>query len=502
MNFQNIVSSFVFDKNYKEMEMFNSKEIDHQDFLLFLNSHDKWIEGVCSQKKSTTFINNINVQQYNFYKDTMRDMGFNEHFFSLWREDLFELGINNNSSNLLDLVFTDPDSSHINPNDMIQYPLSKNSRDIWPLLLCLENHHMAAFFSLLKHGAKFTDDHKVLTEVNCSHPKHPYIDIFTPIACASFANSGKHWWNGFVLQPEQVQKYQSHKLTDEFLNTFINEHFEANATNETPFSSWKEILNSRTEFEQILIEQMLKINAESRFYHFEEKNNQPLPKYPSKEILLSYIFLESNMDSSYFADQLKEYGLQPNDAEKEAILTLLIRKGKKFAKLEDWDFSCHNGQAIDSLFKKILILDGNWNDAGKILTQQYKNYVNDTYSRDRSLCLEFLENATNYYHKIANNRMPKQTFSCFELLKMEKDMLDGVKSLSSIFPDFPIDKTFIATELREWFKDQIRQYCDPANSSLKADEKALYEKNCIHMELKIDEWLDNSEIVIKHKKRI
>ena len=101
---------------------------------------------------------------------------------------------------------------------------------------------------------------------------------------------------------------------------------------------------------------MLENNMKDRYFHYDMNNNQSLPLYPSREMLLSTLFVENEFPSG-INEKLKEHNLYPNDKEKESILTLLIRRNREYDNFIEWDFSVYNGKAIDALLKNMKYFD-------------------------------------------------------------------------------------------------------------------------------------------------
>lgn len=500
MNFNQLIDDILYNP---QQTVIAEKNID--DFFSVLGLQDKWIEGVSKQNKTSPLVRNLNQSQYNVYKDSFKELGLPEDFIQSWRNHLFLTSVIHDSSNLMEVVFSDNELP-VNPNEMITYKKSKS----WPLLMSLEKKSHNAFFSLLKYGATYTEDFKVLSDISCSHSRHPFINFYQPIGVQEYKDLKDHWWTGFIYQPNMISKYLEDEVPESIIKELLNEKYD-----ELSIEHGKKINNEFIQelikedwFAQIFVEKLLESNAKDRYFHYDMNNNQSLPLYPSREMLLSTLFIDnvSNSFSEYkfpveILEKLKENNLYPNDKEKESILTLLIRRKKEYNHLIEWDFSVNNGKAIDALFEQMKFYNKSWNTAGELIIK-YRDYISNNYPKDFSLCAKHVSNMIEHYYDSDERRTPKHEISQLELLNRKINIIKAVSALHKEFPQFPLDKQEVIDTINQWEKDQEAKILDQ-NKLSSPEDIATYEKNVLNLQIALSSWLnDDKSLEKKNKQRL
>jgi hypothetical protein len=500
MNFNELIDDILYNQQQTVIA-----ENHIEDFFSVLELQNKWIEGVIKQNKTSPLVENLNKSQYNVYKDSFKELGLPEDFIQAWRNNLFLVSVIYNSSNLMDVVFSDNELS-VNPNEMISYKKSKS----WPLLMSLEKKSYNAFFSLLKYGATYTDDFKVLSEISCSHSRHPFVNLYQHIGVQEYADLKDHWWTGFVYQPEMISKYSQDEIPQSIIKEMLDKEFK-HLSNEYGKEINQEVINELTQkdwFAQIFLEQMLENNMKDRYFHYDMNNNQQLPLYPSREMLLSTLFIENTSNSfneykfpTEILNKLKEHNLYPNDKEKESILTLLIRRKKEYDHLIEWDFSVNNGKAIDALFEQMKFYNKSWNTAGELIIK-YRDYVSNHYPNDFPVCAKHVTNMIEHYYDSDERRIPKHELSQLELLSRKINIIKAVSVLNKEFPKFPLDKQEVIDTINKWEKEQEAKIL-PEKKISSPEEIATYEKNVLNLQIALSSWLnDEKGLEKKNKQRL
>lgn len=492
MNFNELIDDILYNQQQTVIAENNT-----EDFFSVLELQNKWIEGVIKQNKTSPLVENLNKSQYNVYKVSFKELGLPDDFIQAWRNNLFLVSIISNSSNLMDVVFSDNELP-VNPNEIISYKKSKS----WPLLMSLEKKSYNAFFSLLKYGATYTDDFKVLSEISCSHSRHPFVNLYQHIGVQEYKDLKDHWWTGFIYQPDMIAKYSQDEIPQSIIKEMLDKEFK-HLSNEYGKEINQEVINELTQkdwFAQIFLEQMLENNMKDRYFHYDMNNNQSLPLYPSREMLLSTLFVENEFPAG-INDKLKENNLYPNDQEKESILTLLIRRNREYDNFMEWDFSINNGKAIDALLENMKYYNKSWNTAGELILK-HKEYVSQHYPKDFSICADHVNNMISHYYDSDERRYPKHELSQLELLSRKINLIKAVSFLHKEFPMFYLNKNEIIDTINEWEKEQEAKIL-PEKKISSPEEIATYEKNVLNLQIALSSWLnDEKGLEKKNKQRL
>lgn len=495
MKFTDIISyAFYEERTEKIIDYLTdaTKPIDYAALSGFIEMFNNWQSTVIENKhhKDNPFLVEMDKQQFAFFKNGFINLGFNEKLIDSLQHFLYEEAIKENSVNLLNLVLTDKHSIDVNAmiQEQIRWEISGVKQDkggvkTWPLMVAIHNDAFAVMFKLIEYGASFTDEYQILSKTDCLHSRHPACDFMSFHPAKEFDTIGNQWWVPLVYCPQTIEDKFGQEISPELMQKMKKDDLHNEFIKQAKEHQMEEIV---AQWEQdglsnIIIDSILTSRARDSFYRYNEKDEKPLPALPSKEMLLAELFVTNGVTGiAKYMQSLDKYNLAPDEKQKEAILTLLLRKDKNIDFLNEWKFSVNNGKAIEQLLKKSAYFEKKWNTWGNILHTQYCDYLTDNIDKNRSLVREYTDNYIDKLRTQDNNRFPSHEHNVKSFVKRLKSLYEGVIIMQELYPDFRLneeDKKEITESIMD-YHDNYSQKLEEAltKKPLSSDDRSLYEK--------------------------
>lgn len=493
MNFLDVLSHANAEDIHAIKNYVTKENIDENELSGLWNMFNSWLDSNLSSRNShnNSFLQKMNTQQYLNLKDGFIELGFNELLISEMQHFLYQLAIKKNSISLMDLVFSQPNNIDVNAmiDEEVRWEVSDSGRDVkgnvstWPLLAAIHNESFDVMFKLLDNGAKFTHDYRILSDVDCNHSRHPYVNFMSFRHSQDFTQIGNQWWVPLIYNPDAIISKFAQEIPKETFEAMKQADLTQEFIQQAKLHDMEHIMQEwqKDEFSSIIINSILGKRAIDSFYRFDSNNIQPLPLYPSQEMILAELFVTEGVSPVIrYIDKLAQYDLFPNPKQKEAILTLLIRHERNIDFIEDWDFSSHSAKALEQVMKKAVLHEKSWNKAGKIAHLQYSNYIHSHFDKDRCLAMEYVDNFTDNIDKRDNNCYPNHKHNVNDFAKRLNSLLNGVKKITELYPEFRLneeDKKEIFESIQHYhdtYFSKLQQNIE--KNALSSSEQVIFEK--------------------------
>lgn len=497
MKFTDIISYAFYEERTEKITDYltnATNPIDYSALSGFVEMFNSWQNTVIENKhhKDNPFLVEMDKQQFAFFKTGFINLGFNEKLIDSLQHFLYEEAIKQNSVNLLNLVLNDTHNIDVNAmiQEQIRWEVSGTNNDkggvkTWPLMVAIHNEAFAVMFKLIEYGAKFTDDYQILSKTDCLHSRHPACDFMSFSPSTEFDTIGNQWWVPFAYCPDSIESKFGQEISPELMEKMKKDDLYNEFIKQAKEHQMEEIV---AQWEQdgisnIIINSILTSRAKDSFYRYNQEEEKSLPALPSKEMLLAELFVTNGVTGIVkYMGTLDKYNLEPDDKQKEAILTLLLRKDKNIDYLDEWKFSVNNGKAIEQLLKKSVYFEKNkkWNQWGTILHKQYRDYITENLDKNRSLVREYMDNYIDKLRTEDNNRFPAHEHNVKSFIERLKSLYEGVIIMQDLYPDFRLneeDKKEIIETIID-YHDNYSQKLEEAltKKPLSSDDRSLYEK--------------------------